>query len=144
MSRPQNRSQLMKYLGAVQKNTVWAWCGVNHEERKVYFSIWTHHSVKHSEGRSTYILQEPHWGMKTGNASAARKDQDEKFRLVFELGYESFGYFNEAKDKNAQPAEIEHTKTSFIVGLEIERLSNGAIIGHITQRIDIRYRRRAA
>lgn len=128
----------MKYLGATQKNTVWAWCGVNDEERKVYFSIWTHHGIKRGEGRQSYILQEPHWGMKTGNPSAARKDQDEKFALVFDQGYEPFGYFNEAKDKDARPVEIEYTKTSFIVGLELERLPEGIIVGHITKRIDIR------
>jgi hypothetical protein len=29
----------MDYLGAKQKNFVWSWCGVNDEERKVYFSV---------------------------------------------------------------------------------------------------------
>lgn len=38
--RPDNRSQLMSYLGAEQRNTVWSWCAVNEEEKKVYLSVW--------------------------------------------------------------------------------------------------------
>jgi len=44
MARPENRSQLMERLGAVQTNTVWSWCGVNETDRKVYFSVWTDNS----------------------------------------------------------------------------------------------------
>jgi hypothetical protein len=41
MARPENRSQLMSYFGAKQRNTVWSWCAVNEEERKVYLGTQT-------------------------------------------------------------------------------------------------------
>lgn len=140
MGKPQNRSQLMDYLGATQRNTVWSWCGVDHGGKKVYFSIWTHGQLNQGDGKRTYILQEPQWGIDSasGSVSPARKDHDEKFALVFDEGYEAFGYFIDAKDKNAVPAQIEHTKTSFIVGLDIKRLDDGRIVGSITRRIEIR------
>jgi hypothetical protein len=130
----------MKYLGATQRNEVWAWCGVNHEERKVYLSVWTDKSVERDGKRRTYVLQEPHWGKdaETGKFKPARTDQDEKLKLVFDQGYEAFGYFIEAKDKNAIPREIEETKTGFIFSLRLERLADGVVLGHLGQRIEIR------
>ena len=46
MARPENRLQLMERLGAKQANTVWAWCGVDDNKRRVYFSLWTDLTVK--------------------------------------------------------------------------------------------------
>src|SRR4051794_28981392 len=116
MSRPENRSQLMTRLGAVQANVVWSWCAVNQEERKVYFSIWTH-SVAIHNGFKGYIIQESDWGIKGegGKKSAARKDQDAKFALVFEQGYEPYGYFIVAKDRTVIPHQIEETRSSFVM-----------------------------
>ncbi len=37
-----SRKALMDFLGAEQANPYWAWCGVDHAERKVYFSMWTY------------------------------------------------------------------------------------------------------
>jgi len=130
----------MKYLGATQRNDVWAWCAVNHDERKVYFSIWTDKSVERDGKRRTYIIQEPHWGIDEGThkVKPARADQDEKLALVFNEGYAAYGYFIEAKDKNAMPREIEETRTGFIFSLALERLPDGVVIGHLGQRIEIR------
>lgn len=140
MSRPENRAQLMRYLGATQKNEVWSWCAVNHEERKVYFSVWTDTVGMRDGKRRSYVIQEPHWGVDdaTGKFKPARVDHDEKLALVFDQGYESFGYFIEAKDKNAHPRQIEETKTGFVFSLELERLENGDILGYLKQRIEIR------
>src|SRR4051812_23093695 len=49
-----SRSQLMEYLGAKQLNTVWSWCAVNDEERKVYLSIWTDTKEKRDGVRLSY------------------------------------------------------------------------------------------
>lgn len=139
MSRPQNRSQLMDRLGAVQLNTVWSWCGVNESEKKVYFSIWTDNTYTHN-GEKGYIIQEPDWGVsdETGNKSAARNDQDAKFALVFDHGYEPHGYFIVAKDRTAHPREIADTRTSFVVRLQLETLQDGSIVGIPRDRVEVR------
>ncbi len=140
MAKPENRLQLMEYLGAKQKNTVWSWCAVNDEERKVYFSVWVDTRAKRDGARVSYIIQEPIWGVDqdTGSKSAARKDHDEKLSLVFNEGYEAYGYFIEAKDENAHPREIGNTKTSFIFSLELERQKDGSVLAYPKTRIEIR------
>lgn len=138
MSRPDNRSQLMDRVGAVQLNTVWSWCAVNEKKRQVYFSIWTDNLLKNA-GPRTYKIQEPHWGIsEQGGKSAARNDQDVKLALVFEQGYEAWGYFIEAKDPTANPREIEKTATSFVVRLALSKRSDGVIAGQMLERVEIR------
>ena len=139
--RPENRSQLMEYLGAVQRNVVWSWCAVNEEEKRVYFSVWTDTRMMRGDDKEiSYLIQEPHWGIDeaTGNKSAARKDHDEKLSKVFDEGYEAYGYFVVAKDVNAVPREIEETRTSFIFSLKLKRMPDGAILGYPLSRIEIR------
>lgn len=99
MPRAENRLQLMDQLGAVQANTVWSWCAVNREKRKVYFSVWADLVHKGPNGEARYTIQEPDWGIDdAGHRSPARNDHDEKLGMVFEQGYEAYGYFIEAQD----------------------------------------------
>jgi len=129
----------MKYLGAKQKNPVWAWCAVNDEERKVYLSIWADTAKKRDGMRLSYLIQEPTWGIEDdGSMHSARKDHDEKLALVFEQGYEPYGYVVEAKDRHSRPRQIEKTQTSFIFSIELERLQDGSIIAYRKSRIEIR------
>ena len=138
MAKPANRSQLMAYLGAVQTNPMWSWCGVNEEERKVYFSVWADH-VSQVAGVPTYTLQEPHWGVgPDGRHSAARNDQDKKLALVFDQGYEAWAYFVEAKDRRAVPREIESTRTGFVLQLQVSRADDGSVTGTAIRRVEIR------
>ncbi len=130
----------MDYFGAKQKNTVWSWCAINEEDKTIYFSVWTDYRNKYGKkDRDYYVIQEPHWGVNenTGSFSAARKDHDEKFDKAFNGGYESYGYFVEAKNKNVVPREIEVTKTSFVFSLELERL-DGSVIGYPIKRIEVK------
>lgn len=138
---PENRSQLMAYLGAEQRNTVWSWCGVNDEEMKVFFSVWEDtRKVRNTDAKPSYLIQEPHWGIneKTGSKMPARIDHDEKLSKVFDEGYQPFGYFVVAKDVNVVPREIKKTKTSFIFSLELKILEDGTIICFPQERIEIR------
>ena len=138
MSRTENRSQLMDYLGAVQRNQVWSWCAVNEDERRVYFSIWTDNTLP-EEGPRTYAIQEPDWGISDDGArSPARNDHDQKLALVFEEGYEAWGYFIKARDRTAQPRAIESTATSFVVRLDLWKRDDGTIAGKVIERIEIR------
>jgi hypothetical protein len=129
----------MERLGAVQFNNRLAWCGVNHAERKVFLSIWTDNTFTHG-GEKGYIIQGPDWGISeaTGNKEAPRSDQDAKLALVFDQAYEPFGYFIVAKDRTALPREIEETRTSFVVRLQLERLPDGSIFGVPNGRIEIK------
>lgn len=141
MSRPENRAQLMKHFGAKQKNVQWSWCGINEEEKSVYFSVWTDFLNQFGDkGRRYYTIQGPDWGIneKTGSFLPARNDQDEKLDKVLNQGYEAFGYFIEAKDKHAHPREIGGIRTPFVFSLEIERLHDGTIIGYPLKRIEVR------
>lgn len=139
MTRPDNRLQLMKRLGASQFNDRLAWCGVNESERKVYFSIWTDNTHAHG-GEKGYLLQETHWGISDvrGRKEASRNDQDVKLALVFDDGYEPYGYFIVAKDRHAFPREIAETRTSFVVRLQLERLPDGSIFAIPRDRIEVR------
>ena len=130
----------MNYLGAKQRNVVWSWCAVNEAEQKVYFSVWLHTHAKRDASRASYIIQEPWWGIDkvTGAKSPARNDHDEKLALVFDQGYEAFGYFIEAKDIGAETKEIAETRTSFIFSFELERQADGSILGYPKTRINIR------
>ncbi|MBM1144882.1 hypothetical protein GN155_013970 [Alcanivorax sp. ZXX171] len=140
MGRPENRSQLMEYFGAEQRNTVWSWCAVNEAERKVYLSVWTDFRISlPGDERSCYILQEPGWGVREGGGrSAARNDHDEKLGKILEEDYEAYGYFVEAKDRKASPREIESTKTSFVFSLEVKTLEDGTVVGYPLRRIEVR------
>lgn len=138
MSRPENRSQLMERLGAVQLNTVWSWCAVNEEKRRVYFSIWTDNLLKGAAPR-TYKIQAPDWGIsESGSKSAARNDQDAKLAMVFDKGYEAWGYFIEAKDPTAHPREIASTATSFVVRLALSKFADGTVAGQMLERVEVR------
>ena len=140
MPKLENRSQLMGYLGAQQRNTVWSWCAVDHEDKKVYFSLWDDTRQKRDGDRFSYLVQEPHWGIdpETGRVKPARRDHDEKLDLAFAHGYEVFGYVVVAKDIKVVPREIEETKTGFVFALDLERVDNGSILGYPTTRINIR------
>jgi hypothetical protein len=129
---------MMKRLGAAQLNTVWSWCAVNDSEKKVYFSLWTDQKVK-QDGKSSYVVQESNWGVDeaSGSRSAARNDQDAKLALVFDQGYEPFGYFIQAKDPLARPREIAATLTSFVMHLNLSRLEDGSIVGTLLKRIEL-------
>lgn len=85
-------------------------------------------------------FQEPWWGIdkETGARSPARSDHDEKLALVFEHGYEPYGYFIKAKDTKAEPREIEETRTSFVFSFELEKQADGTIIGYPKTRIELR------
>jgi hypothetical protein len=133
-----SRSQMMDYLGATQRNVVWSWCAVNHEERKVYLSLWSDTHQKHADGRVSYIVQEPDWGMEKGFASPARVDHDEKLALVFDQGYEAYGYVIVPKDPGQHPRQIAETRTGFVFALSLERLDDGTVLGYPTSRINLR------
>lgn len=131
---------MMKSLGAEQRNTVWSWCAVNEQERKVYFSVWLHTHARRDGSRASYVIQETWWGIdkETGARSPARNDHDEKLALVFEHGYEAFGYFIKAKDTKAEPKEIEETLTSFVFSFELEKQPDGTILGFPKARVELR------
>ena len=138
MARPSSRADLMSRFGAVQKNTVWSWCAVNEQERKVFFSVWTDFTYK-EDGHTKYVVQAPDWGVSEGGTlSAARKDHDEKMSLVFDDGYEAYGYFVKAKNKNVIPREIEQTYTSFVMKMKLKTLDDGRVIGELLERIEVR------
>ena len=128
----------MERLGAIQVNTVWSWCAVNEKDHKVYFSIWTD-SVHKVNGVNQYVIQGPEWGVTEsgGRRSAARNDQDAKLSLVFDQGYEPYGYFIEAKNPKAEPREIANTLTSFVMRLKLSRRDDGAVIATSLERIEI-------
>jgi hypothetical protein len=131
----------MDYLGAKQLNTVWSWCAVNEDEKKVYLSVWEDTREKRgNDAKPSYLIQEPNWGLseQAGSKTGARNDHDDKLSKIFNEGYEPFGYFVVAKDVNSHPREIAHTKTSFIFSLELKKLEDGTIICYPVKRIEIK------
>lgn len=130
---------MMKYLGATQRNTVWSWCAVNDDGKKVYFSMWDDTRSKGPDGALRYLIQEEHWGLDeaTGRKTPARADHDEKLSLVLEHGYQPYGYVVVAKDPTAEPRAIEETKTGFIFEIRLAR-EGDAIYGEVVKRIELR------
>lgn len=140
MARFANRSQLMKRLGAVQKNSVWSWCAVNEETKSVYLSLWTDHRTRRpGDEQDSYLIQAPDWGVEEdGTFTPARADHEEKLTKVFDEEYEAFGYCVVAKDPTARPRVIESTKTSFVFKLDVKRMDDGNVIGYPVERLEIR------
>ena len=139
MRKLENRLQLMNYFGARQLNPQWSWCGVNVAEKKVYLSVWEDQKYEAYDcDRKAYIVQEEWWGMEAGTPSPGRNDHDAKLDLVFNGGYEAFGYFIVAEDVDAQPRKIKRTKTSFVCALELERLEDSTVIGYVGERIEVK------
>ena len=137
MSRAQNRLQMMRQLGAKQANTMWSWCAVNEDTKKVYFSVWAD-MVHKFDGETVAVIQEPDWGVgEGGKKSPARNDHDKKLRLVFEAGYEAYGYFVVAVDPKAHPRQIETIRTSFVMHLKLTKLEDGSIVGALVDRVEI-------
>ena len=137
MSKPSSRSDLMKRLGAVQFNHMQAWCGVNDAEKKVYFSIWED-NAKVIDGKRKFIIQAPGWGVDAnGNKSTPRKDHDAKLNLVLNDGYEAWGYFIVARDEYAETREIEETRTSFVMQLQLEIEPDGVVVAVPVKRVEI-------
>lgn len=139
--RSTSRQQLMNKLNAKQKNPMWSWCGINEENKKVYFSIWEDKRERRgNDNKASYIVQEPHWGIdeQSGVVSPARKDHDEKISLALDGDYHAFGYIVVAKDPKAKPREIGRTKTSFIFELELKKCPDGTIIAYPERRIEIK------
>ena len=137
MARLENRSQMMRHLGAKQANAVGSRCAVNEDDKKVYFSVWAD-MVEHHKGENRFMIQEAAWGVdEAGKKSPARTDHDKKLQLVFEEGYEAFGYFVVAVDPNAEPRQIETTRTSFVMRLELEKLDDGSVVSPLVERIEI-------
>lgn len=138
MARAENRSQLMDQLGATQANTVWSWCGVNADKRKVYFSVWADLVFKGPGGETRYTVQEPDWGIDdAGHRSPARNDHDEKLGLVFDGGYEAYAYFIEAQDPTAHPRQIAGIRTSFVMRMKLVRDEAGSVYGVPLERIEL-------
>ena len=135
----ENRKQMMDYLGAEQRNIVGSWCAVNHEQRKIYLSMWeASRGLRDGDEKASFIIREPHWGIsETGNSSAARNDHDEKLRLIFHEGYQPFGYVMLARDIKAVPREIKETKTGFVFEVALKRRDDGVILGYPTRRINL-------
>ena len=52
----------MDYLGAKQLNTVWSWCAISEDEKKVYLSVWEDTRDKRgNDDNPSYLIQEPNW-----------------------------------------------------------------------------------
>ena len=140
MARIESRSQLMKRLGAKPQNSDGGWCAVNEGEKKVYLSIWTDsRAQRNGDGRVSYLVQEPHWGIcnQTGEANPARERHDDNLRKVFEDGYEAYGYFVVADDPAAEERSIKETKPSFIFSFDLEKQSDGTVLGYPQYRLEM-------
>lgn len=87
--RFESRKTLMDFLGAEQANPYWAWCGVDHHERRVYYSMWTNKREENADAVS-YIIQEPTWGVDDRDRkNASRSDHDKNLGLVLNDGCEA-------------------------------------------------------
>lgn len=136
-----SRKALMDFLGAEQANTYWAWCGVDHTERRVYFSMWTY-TREENAGVVSYTVQGPDWGVDDkGRKNASRSDHYKKLALVFNDGYEAWGYLIEHDDRaweRHQVTKIEATVTSRIYQLRLAVLQDGSVQGVVTNEIQLK------
>jgi hypothetical protein len=138
--RFESRKALMDFLGAEQANPYWAWCGVDHQERKVYFSMWTYKREENA-GAVSYIIQEPTWGVDArGRKNASRSDHDKKLALVLNDGYEAWGYLIEQDDRvweRDHITKIEATVTNRIYQLRLAVLQDGSVQGVVTNEVQL-------
>jgi hypothetical protein len=136
-----SRKALMDFLGAEQANTYWAWCGVAHAERKVYFSMWTN-TREEKAGVVTYTVQGPDWGVDDkGRKNASRSDHDKKLAMVLNDGYEAWGYLIEQDDRAWERdhiTKIEATVTNRIYQLRLAVLQDGSVQGVVTNEVQLK------
>jgi hypothetical protein len=136
-----SRKALMDFLGAEQANPYWAWCGVDHEGRKVYFSMWTN-TREEKAGVVTYTIQGPDWGVDdNGRKNASRSDHDKKLALVLTKGYEAWGYLIEQDDRawrRDQVTKIEATVTNRIYQLRLVVHQDRAVHGIIASEVQLK------
>jgi len=136
-----SRKALMDFLGAEQANPYWAWCGVDHDERKVYFSMWTY-TREENAGAVSYTIQGPDWGVDAkGRKNASRSDHDKKLALVLNDGYEAWGYLIEQDDRiweRDQVTKIEVTVTNRIYQLQLAVHQDGSVHGVITKEVQLK------
>ncbi len=136
-----SRKALMDFLGAEQANPYWAWCGVDHEERKVYFSMWTNTREENS-GSVSYTIQGPDWGIDDqGRKNPSRSDHDRKLALVMNDDYEAWGYLIEQDDRaweRDRVTKIEATVTNRIYQLRLVVRQDGSVHGVITKEVQLK------
>ena len=88
-----------------------------------------------------YTSQGPDWGIEEGRKGASRKDRDEKLALVFEGGYEAWGYLIEGVHGHRvrdQVAKIEATVTNRIFQLQLAVQPDKSIHGIITGEVHLK------
>ena len=137
MKNNMSRAEFLGRFGAVQKNVHWAWAAVNEDQRICYFSAWTDFHHTDENGDKYYTIQQPHWGQNSVQNTFGRKDQDEKFRLVFEQGYLPRIYFVEVVDKTQKPRQIKRTLTSFVCDVRLVETPE-EIRAYLTKRIELK------
>jgi hypothetical protein len=136
-----SRKALMDFLGAEQANPYWAWCGVDHEARKVYFSMWTN-TREENAGVVSYTIQGPDWGLdEQGRKNAPRGDHDKKLALVLNDSYEAWGYLIEQDDRAWERdhiTKIEATVTNRIYQLRLVVHQDKSIHGVVTNEVQLK------
>ena len=122
----------MRKLGAKQKNIVWSWCAVNHDNKRVYLSTWIDKIT--DEG---YILRHADHDLLVDPSHPAYKDQAEKFDLIRNEGYEAWGYFIEAEDTTVIPRKIKRTVSGFVIRFDMDFKESGEVIGKMKGREEV-------
>lgn len=132
-----NKSTFVKHLGFTQQSN-YAWCSHPDADKRILFTAWQHLRVEYESGNHAYIVQEPHWAAKTawGFKSGTRNDHDDKFRLVFEDGFEPWLYYLDATEPYGdQTKRIKNLNTYYIDRCHMVRLENGNIIAIPLERV---------
>jgi len=143
MVSDKSRQKFMKETGHIMKNVQWSWSGVNHDNKSVMATTWTHY--KNPENNKQYLVFHSDWGMKgkDSGSRAGRNEAIENLRLVAEEGYQLKIVFAEPSVKfsypNAQQDEevsIKKLRTSFYFNANLV-VENDCYFAHLTDRVNV-------
>lgn len=135
-----NRKTTFAKVGAQMQNVQWAWCGVNHVTKTVFFNAWE----KLNTSKMSWIILDKNWRGQNDHNLPGMKDALAKIDLVLNEGY-NFGFFlavNKGEPitlenyKTFGTAEIDYIKGSFYFEANLVEQDN-FVIAEVVKRIDL-------
>ena len=104
-----SRLAFMDKVGAKMTNHQWAWVGMDHEKKRVYFSTWVHFQTpNYTKDNRQYLVFAQQWGGgETEKKSAGHNDAKNAVNLIRNEGYEARLLMIEATERFSYPDRLE-------------------------------------
>jgi len=104
-----SRLEFMDKVGAKMTNHQWSWVGIDHNNKRVYFSTWVHYQTpNYTSANREYLVFATKWGGdESGKKSVGHNDAKKALNLISNDGYEARLLMMEATVKFSYPDRLE-------------------------------------